>query len=90
MQIRPSPQRIEMDSRKEMFNKLSKPEKIAVVVIAFTLSVFFTFLENWLIMIAIGSIHSIFNSVPAVGFWTVFWANIIITFIIRTIFRKTK
>lgn len=87
MQIRPSPQRKIMSVK---FNELTTAEKI----IAITLALSVIYIENWIFMIAIGTLHSAFNFIPALGFWATFACNVLLAAVIRFVanreFRVTK
>ena len=100
MQFRPSPQRIKMDysewkfqqlngNKTDQYDELSSPAKAAFVALAIFLTSLFLLIENWLLMIFIGTLHSVFNFIPALGFWTVFWFNLLIGIFI-SIARRYK
>ena len=61
-----------------------------VLVAAWTFLLVFLFVENWLLMIVLGSLHSVFSFIPAPGFWTVFWFNLILGIALKTLKRPTK
>jgi hypothetical protein len=100
VQFRPSPQRIKMDYSEWKFQQLqgniqpsydtlSTASKFAFLSIAIFFWSAILFVENWLLMIFIGTLHSVFNFIPALGFWTVFWFNILAGIVINII-RKSK
>jgi len=76
-------------NNKVTYDELSTTSKIGFFVVAFFFWSAILFTENWLLMIFIGSLHSMFNSIPAPGFWTVLWFNIIAGIVINII-RKSK
>lgn len=39
--------------------------------------ILFIYVQTGLLMIFIGTLHSFFDVIPAVGFWTTFWFNMI-------------
>jgi hypothetical protein len=69
----------------QSYDELSTASKFAFFTVAFLFWSAFLFAENWLLMIFIGSLHSVFNSIPAPGFWTVLWFNIIVGILINII-----
>ena len=78
-----------MNSSYEMsYDKLSTASKFAFITVAVFFWAALLFIENWLLMIFIGTLHSIFSSIPAAGFWTVLWFNILIGIIINVIKKR--
>ena len=71
------------------YDTLSTASKFAFVTLAISFWAAILFVENWLLMIFIGTLHSVFNSIPAAGFWTVLWFNVLVGIIINVI-RKYK
>lgn len=71
------------------YDTLSTAAKFAFVTLAISFWAVMLFVENWLLMIFIGTLHSIFNFIPALGFWTILWFNILVGIIINII-RKNK
>jgi hypothetical protein len=67
------------------YEKLNTEKKFAFVAVAIFLWAAILFVENWFLMIFIGTLHSIFSFVPAAGFWTVLWFNILVGIIINVI-----
>jgi hypothetical protein len=41
-------------------------------------------------MIFLGALHSVFNFIPALGFWTVFWFNLLLGIVLNIIRQSTK
>lgn len=70
------------------YDKLSTAAKFAFITVAISFWAAILFIENWLLMIFIGTLHSIFISIPAAGFWTVLWFNLLIGTIINIIRKK--
>ena len=70
------------------YDTLSTASKFAFISLAIFFWAIILFAENWLLMIFIGTLHSFFNFIPALGFWTVFWFNLLIGIIIK-LTRKT-
>lgn len=66
---------------------LSATEKTILFPIVLSILAFLTFIENWFIMVFLGSIHSFISFVPALGFWLVLWWNFWISLIIKIIRR---
>ena len=60
------------------YDTLSTASKFAFLSIAIFFWAAILFVENWLLMIFIGTLHSVFNFIPALGFWTVFWFNLLL------------
>ena len=48
------------------------------------------FVENWFLMIFLGTLHSVFSFIPAAGFWTVLWFNILLGIIINIVRQNVK
>lgn len=67
------------------YDKLSTASKFAFIAVAMFFWAALLFVENWMLMIFIGTLHSIFISIPAAGFWAVLWFNIIIGILINII-----
>ena len=65
------------------YDKLSTASKFAFISVAIFFWAAILFIENWLLMIFIGTLHSIFSSIPAAGFWTVLWFNLLVGTIIN-------
>jgi len=61
-----------------------------VIIASFLFLSAFLFVENWMLMIFLGSLHSVFNFIPAPGFWTVFWFNLILGIVLNTFKRPKK
>lgn len=72
---------------KVAWNDLSSTEKIVFLPLVVLIIAFFTFVENWFIMVFLGSVHSVISFVPALGFWLVVWWNFLISLIIKIIRR---
>ena len=72
----------------QSYDELSTPSKFAFFTVAFCFWAAFLFMENWLLMIFLGSLHSVFNFIPAAGFWTVLWFNVLLG-IVFNIIRQT-
>jgi hypothetical protein len=77
-------------NKTDQYDELSSPAKAAFVALAIFLTSLFLFVENWLLMIFIGTLHSVFNFIPALGFWTVFWFNLFIGIIFNIIRQNIK
>jgi hypothetical protein len=77
------------ENKTDQYDELSSPAKAAFVALAIFLTSLFLLIENWLLMIFIGTLHSVFNFIPALGFWTVFWFNLLIGIVI-SIARRCK
>lgn len=73
----------------QSYDELSTASKFAFITVAFYFWATFLFIENWLLMIFIGTLHSVFSSIPAAGFWTVLWFNLLLGIIIN-VARKYK
>jgi hypothetical protein len=72
------------------YEKLSTASKFAFLAVALSFWAAILFIENWLLMIFIGTLHSIFSSIPAAGFWTVLWFNILVGIIINIVKKSSK
>jgi hypothetical protein len=71
------------------YDTLSTASKFAFVTLAISFWAAILFVENWLLMIFIGTLHSVFNFIPALGFWTILWFNFLVGIIINVV-RKNK
>jgi len=71
------------------YEKLSTASKFAFLAVAISFWAAILFVENWLLMIFIGTLHSAFNFIPALGFWTVLFFNLLVGIAINVI-RKNK
>ena len=71
------------------YEKSTTASNIGFMIFAFFLWSAILFVENWLLMIFIGVLHSVFSFIPALGFWAVLWFNILLG-IIFNIIRKYK
>lgn len=67
------------------YEKLTTASKIGFFIVAFSFCAAILFIENWILMIFIGTLHSVFNSIPAAGFWTVLWFNLLLGTLINVI-----
>jgi hypothetical protein len=76
-------------NKTDQYDELSSPAKAAFVALAIFLTSLFLLIENWLLMIFIGTLHSVFNFIPALGFWTVLWFNLLVGIVFNVI-RKCK
>ena len=72
------------------YEKLSTASKFAFLAVAISFWAAILFVENWMIMIFLGTLHSVFSSIPAAGFWTVLWFNILIGIVINVIRKNIK
>jgi hypothetical protein len=72
------------------YEKLSTASKFAFLAVAIFFWAAILFVENWIIMIFLGTLHSVFNFIPALGFWTVFWFNLLIGIIINIVKKSSK
>lgn len=71
------------------YEKSTPTSRIGFFIVALLFWAVILFTENWLLMIFIGTLHSVFNSIPAVGFWTVLWFNVLLG-IIFNIVKKLR
>ena len=67
-----------MNNKETPYYELATITKAFFVVFAMLLTTILLFLESWLLMIFIGTLHSVFNFIPAPGFWTVLWFNLLL------------
>ena len=67
---------------------LSTSEKVVLYPVVGLILSLFVFIENWFIMIFIGSAHSVIDFIPALGFWVVLWFNFWVSLIFKIV-RKT-
>lgn len=74
----------------QSYDELGTASKFGFLTVAFCLWAMFLFVENWLLMIFIGTLHSVFSSIPAAGFWTVLWFNILLGIIFNVVKRNLK
>lgn len=74
-----------MDNAHVAWKRLSTAQKILMVIVSILALTIGIIVENGLLMIFIGVIHSIFNNVPALGFKQVFILNVAMTFILRVL-----
>lgn len=72
------------------YEKLSTASKFAFIAVALFFWATILFVENWILMIFIGTLHSIFSSIPAAGFWTVLWFNILVGIAINIIKKAMR
>jgi hypothetical protein len=72
------------------YYELATITKAFFVVFAMLLTTMFLFAESWLLMIFIGTLHSVFNFIPALGFWTVLWFNLLLGIIFGFIKKTSK
>jgi len=70
------------------YDTLSTASKLAFFSIAIFFWAAILFIENWIIMIFLGTLHSVFNFIPALGFWTIFWFNFLIGTVIKIFSRN--
>jgi hypothetical protein len=77
-------------NKTDQYDELASPAKAAFIALAIFLTSLFLFIENWLLMIFIGTLHSVFNFIPAAGFWTVLWFNILAGIVINIIKKSSK
>lgn len=54
---------------------------IIALLAGLVLALAYGLIEAWLLMLALGALHSYFPDVPALGFWPVFWALVAINII---------
>ena len=73
------------NSYNNSYDTLSTRSKFAFLTLAMSIGAAILFIENWMLMIFIGTLHSVFSSIPAAGFWTVFWFNLILGTLINII-----
>jgi hypothetical protein len=78
------------DEMQPSYEKSNAASSFSFMIFAFFLWSMILFLENWMLMIFIGTMHSVFNFIPAAGFWTVLWFNILGGIIIGIIQRNLK
>jgi hypothetical protein len=71
------------------YYELATITKVVFMTVTFLITAILLFIENWLLMIFIGTLHSVFDFIPALGFWTVFWFNLLIG-IILGVFKRGK
>ena len=71
--------------KKVNFKDLSAAEKITIIPIVIIILAVIMFIENWALMIFVGSLHSLINVVPALSFWAVFWINTALGIIYKAI-----
>ena len=67
------------------YYELATVTKAFFVVFALFLTTILLFAESWLLMIFIGTLHSVFSFIPAPGFWTVLWFNLLLGIIFGVI-----
>jgi hypothetical protein len=77
-------------NKTDQYDELAPTAKAAFVAIAILLTSLFLLIENWLLMIFIGTLHSVFNFIPALGFWAVFWINLLIGIVFNIIRQNIK
>ena len=75
-------------NKTDQYDELAPTAKAAFVALAILLTSLFLLIENWLLMIFIGTLHSVFNFIPALGFWTIFWFNLLIGIAIKMLSRN--
>jgi hypothetical protein len=78
------------NNTEQSYEKSTTASNIGFFVVAFFLWSAILFIENWLLMIFIGSLHSVFNSIPAPSFWTVLWFNILLGIVFNIIRQNIK
>lgn len=67
------------------YDNLSTASKFSFLTVALFFWSLIVFIENWFLMIFLGTIHSIFNFIPAAGFWMILWVNVMVGIIINII-----
>jgi hypothetical protein len=72
------------------YGTLSTPSKFAFISLAVFFWAAMLFVENWFLMIFLGTLHSVFSFIPAAGFWTVLWFNILLGIIINIVRQNVK
>lgn len=72
------------------YEKSTPTSRIGFFIVALLFWAVILFTENWLLMIFIGTLHSVFNSIPAVGFWTVLWFNVLLGIVFNIIRQNIK
>jgi hypothetical protein len=77
-------------NKTDQYDELAPTAKAAFVALAILLTSLFLLIENWLLMIFIGTLHSVFNFIPALGFWAVFWINLLIGIVFNIIRQNIK
>jgi hypothetical protein len=77
-------------NKTDQYDELAPTAKAAFVALAILLTSLFLLIENWLLMIFIGTLHSVFNFIPALGFWAVFWFNLLIGIVFNIIRQNIK
>jgi len=78
------------DQMHPSYEKSTPTSRIGFFVVALLFWAAILFIENWLLMIFIGTLHSSFNSIPALGFWTVLWFNILLGIVFNVIRQTVK
>ena len=71
--------------KKVSFKDLSTADKVTIIPFVIAIIAIITFIENWVLMIFIGSLHSLIDVVPALGFWAIFWINAALSVIYKAI-----
>lgn len=61
------------------FKDLTAAQKFAAV----TLAIIILVVENWVYMIALGTLHSFFSFIPALGFWFITFYNMLFAAVLR-------
>ena len=77
-------------NKTDQYDELASTAKAAFIALAIFLTSLFLLIENWLLMIFIGTLHSVFNFIPALGFWSVFWINLLIGIVFNIIRQNIK
>ena len=67
-----------MNKKTTPYYELATITKVVFIAAIFLITPILLFVENWLLMIFIGTLHSIFSFIPAPGFWTVLWFNLLL------------
>ena len=78
-----------MNNKETPYYELATITKVVFMTVTFLTTAILLFIENWLLMIFIGTLHSVFDFIPALGFWTVFWFNLLLG-IVFGVFKRGK
>jgi hypothetical protein len=79
-----------MNNKETPYYELATITKVVFMTATFLITAILLFVENWLLMIFIGTLHSVFDFIPALGFWTVFWFNLLLGIIFGFIKKTSK
>jgi hypothetical protein len=78
-----------MNNKETPYYELATITKVVFMTVTFLTTAILLFIENWLLMIFIGTLHSVFDFIPALGFWIVFWFNLLLG-IVFGVFKRGK